>query len=199
MRLASIIHLLASFFLLYPVWCSGQAEESKKPPLSSLPTAQLQESDIMEWLKKASSLKFSQPDSSFIYANYALEASQKMGFKRLAAQSYKELGNTQYVKSDFNEALKYYQLSLDLFTELQDEKAIAGVKNNQGIIHKNLGNYPQAADAYYQSLELAEKMDDEILQARIHRNIGSVYFLQKDYDKGISAFESSLQLLKKPG
>ncbi len=57
------------------------------------------------------------------YANRALFVSQKLGFKRGIALSYSTLGIINYYKAIYSTALSYQERSLELMTEIGDQKA----------------------------------------------------------------------------
>lgn len=72
---------------------------------------------------------------------------QNRMYDRLAL-NYLNLGRVSIEELKTEEALGFYKKALDIYTEMDDQRGIADVKNNMGDVYFKLGNY-EAAFRYF--------------------------------------------------
>ncbi|MFP4370498.1 MAG: tetratricopeptide repeat protein [Candidatus Kapaibacterium sp.] len=73
------------------------------------------------------------------------------------AQVLTQLGNVYYGWGKYNEALKYYQESLDIANDKSSLKGKAILLNNIGLVYKNMGNYNEALRYCKMSIDIREE------------------------------------------
>jgi tetratricopeptide (TPR) repeat protein len=84
-------------------------------------------------------------------------------------------------------------------THLNEQERIQSlvkVLNNLGVVHKNQGDFDQAAAYLEASFEISERMDGDSVRMRtgILSNLGLLYSRQRMYAKAKAAFDEALKL-----
>ena len=99
-------------------------------------------------------------DKSLRYYNIALEQYQKVygGNHPKVAMSYLRIGNTYFVKKNYDKALENCNKSLEIYKQYPEkELSVAQVYNLIGDAHYFNKNLPQALWYYKESLEICKK------------------------------------------
>lgn len=105
--------------------------------------------------------------------------------------------SSQYLKSNYDSALKYAYLSYDLSVELDYANGIQAANNQLGITYYYKGYYDKALNHYLKALEQAENFLDKLSVARIYNNIGNIYESQEEYDKALDFYHLAIQKFPK--
>ena len=123
-------------------------------------------------------------------------ATEVLVFKeRLAAA----LMSIAYVKSNSgyaDDAIKLYQETLIIQTELGDKVGIATILNNLGNIYDDKGNIPKALELYQNSLKIRLEIGDSSGVSSIFNNLAYLYTKLEEYDMAIKDFTKSLEMSK---
>jgi CHAT domain-containing protein/tetratricopeptide (TPR) repeat protein len=119
--------------------------------------------------------------------------------RRSEADQLINLGNQQFNKSQYQEALQSYQLALDIYRAIEDRKGEGYSLNNLGNAYDSLGQYQKAIDFFQQSLTIAKKIGDLYSEGRVLGNLGLVYDSLGQYQKAIDYHQQSLAISKKLG
>ena len=82
---------------------------------------------------------YSQPDSSFYYAQKQLEFAQSKGIDIYAASALNTQGASFWIKSDYDNALEYFQKSQTISEKIGDKKGRASSLNNLGMVYMSNG------------------------------------------------------------
>ncbi|KKL18814.1 hypothetical protein LCGC14_2471760, partial [marine sediment metagenome] len=101
---------------------------------------------------------------------------------------------------DFELALEYYQVSLDLFLTHNEEKpedvlgimGLAQTYMNMGIVYKELDSIDNALDNFSTALQYFENLDNSAGIAATQRNLGSVYMEEGNFREALEAVQASL-------
>ena len=156
-----------------------------------------------ERVEKLNDLAFAlyntEPKKTEEYAKQALVLAKKIGSQRGIARSYNIIGVSFHRRSDFNEALKFYNKALNLFEKIGDKNKIATSKHNIGGINEKLGNYDLALKYYYEALNIWEKENDKIHLSASYNNIGIIYEKQGSYERALEYNLKSLQIKEEIG
>ena len=168
------------FDSLFSVW-----QDSKLPD-----SVRLKAIDIIAW----DGYIYSQPDSSFYYAQKQYEFAKKAGRKKEAALALNTQGAALDNKGDFINAIEYYQKSLNLRKEVGDKQGTAATLNNIGTIYRNLGDYTKALSCFLESLKLKEELGDKKGIANSKLGIGNVFKEQENYITALQYFNQSLKI-----
>jgi len=137
---------------------------------------------------------FSKPDSAFYFAQILYDFASERDLKKEMANALNAQGISFYIRSDYNQALEYYQKSLKIKEEISDKRGIAGSLNNIGMIYSRQGDYPKALEIYQRSLKIVEEISDNEVIASILTNIGKIYKNQSDYPKALEYYQRSLKI-----
>ena len=131
---------------------------------------------------------------SFIKHSKQHHAAEVLVFKeRLAAA----LMSIAYVKSNSgyaNDAIKLYQETLIIQTELDNKDGIATILNNLANIYDDKGNIPKALEFYQNSMEIRVKIGDLSGVASTLNNLAYLYTKLEEYDMAIESFTESLEM-----
>lgn len=76
------------------------------------------------------------------------------------AETYNKLGISNCCLGKNNEALDYFGKALEINLAMNMEDIAANSYENLGIVHKDMGNYSDAADCQFKSLELRKDSND---------------------------------------
>lgn len=85
------------------------------------------------------------------------------------------IGNFYYNNGDFKNAMKYYQLSYNIFKRIGDEVGLSKALNNYSLIFIELKNFAEAERLLKESLQLKEKYSDEAGKAFVYNNLSMIY------------------------
>ncbi len=134
------------------------------------------------------------PDSSFIYAQEALQLSDSAGYKKGIADAYHQLGLIYDYKGDFSTSLAYYQKSLQIAEKMQDKTGMSAVLTNIGNIHWFQENYEHALSYYEKSLKLSRELNDTIKSGNNLMNLANIYSIKNINEKALQLYKEALQL-----
>jgi len=99
----------------------------------------------------------------------------------------------------FDKALDYYQKSLRIFEQINNQDAIATCLTNIGVLYQDAKNYPLALEYYLNSLKIKEQIGDEDGIGICLTNIGNIYHQQKNYSLALQTYQAGLKLAEKTG
>ncbi len=109
------------------------------------------------------------------------------------ASSLHGWGNTLYMQGEFAFALERYERAASIFDRLHDNGGLVGVLQAIALVHKELGDYPPAADAWQRSVQLAVSAKDPAAIARAWSGLSDTYRLEGDLAR---ALEYQLQAVR---
>ncbi len=114
----------------------------------------------------------------------------KSAFELVKGQNSKEealalqnLGNVLLFNKDYNDALEYYERSLEIRTKINDEQGIAACNNNIGLVYYGKGEYNKALGYLETSLKIRTMISDKEGIASTFNNIGATYQMLGDIEK----------------
>ena len=117
----------------------------------------------------------------------ALKTFEIAGDKYGMATTYNNIGIINYeqaqqpfndslaTRKNYQSALHYYSLSLNIRETLGDKHGIADCYTNIGVIHDELGNLAEALVNYFKSLKIRQELNDKLGMESCFTNIGIVY------------------------
>ena len=150
--------------------------------------------------------EFGLMDSASFYFNNYLEQVRENGTPLQRAVAFNSIGAVFLKLSDYSQAEKYLQLSLDELDQLeQKENSLPGINkaylyNNLGLIAKERNEFQKAARYYQSGLFIVKKSDQqESIKAKLYSNLGNAYFLMKEYDSSLFSYSRALILRSSAG
>lgn len=115
----------------------------------------------------------------------SLTLSQKKNNLEQLGSTYNRLGLLFRGTSRFDEALSSYQKSIEIRTQLKDDKGISGTLNNLGNLYRAMGERGLAFDSFTNSITIKEKIGDEAGAANSYLNLGNWMAAESDFDKAL--------------
>lgn len=133
---------------------------------------------------------------SVSYAHQSLEI-QKGKYPDLEAESYTCLGSANDLHGKYDDALRYYQMSYQVYESLKNEEGKAKVLLNIGASYYYRGVYAKALEYYLEAAKIQEKIADEETLAKTLNNIGLIYRTKNENRKALEMFSKSLKIKEK--
>jgi tetratricopeptide (TPR) repeat protein/CHAT domain-containing protein len=124
-------------------------------------------------------------------------SNQDSGIEKVDALIQK--GAEYYHRSQYSEALRYFQQALEISRKTGDSAGEGQTLNNMGVVYRNLGQYSRALEYFWQSLEISRKTGDDATEGRTLGNIGNIYYQLGQYSKALEYYEQSLGISRKTG
>lgn len=100
------------------------------------------------------------------------------------------------LKADYNNALKFYEESLNSYQKLDSLKQVAELKNNIGRVYEKKSIFDKAIVYYIEGLKIREKIKDKKGIASSYNSIGLINYHQNDYNNALKNFNFALTLVK---
>lgn len=148
----------------------------------------------------ASQLYGPQPDSSIVYSRKAIALATEINFKKGLAYAHKNMGLGYYMKGEFLDVLRHWEMSLSIFEDIYDENGISNLLSNLGAVYQTKGDDPTALDYFIRSAKIAEKIQDSTRLGTVYLNMGSVYSNEETtYDDALESFNKSMTIFSSMG
>lgn len=135
-------------------------------------------------------------DSSFYFANEALNLAHIQQYKKGISDAYNRIGNVYSFQDEQEKALEFYQKSLDIRLELKDSEGISNIYNNIAIAYYSQNQLGIALDYYYKALKESKQRNDKSDIASYYSSVGNIYYALNDYTNAIKNFSYSIELVK---
>jgi signal transduction histidine kinase/tetratricopeptide (TPR) repeat protein len=135
-------------------------------------------------------------DSSFYFANEALNLAHITQDKKGISDAYNRIGNVYYYQEEYKKTLEFYEKCLDLRLEFGDSKSISNIYNNIAFLYKSEKRYGLSIEQFNSALTESINRNDKEDIASYYNEIAHTYYLMNDYTNSIKNFNSSLEVLK---
>jgi len=140
---------------------------------------------------------FSRDDSVFVretekkYRNELAQNNLKKACKNL-----NDIAFRYWNHKDYQKAIDYYTLSLDLNDAMSDENGSAIIQNNLGMLYSDLRNYQKSYEYYQKTLAIhrSSQSEEGIIEALI--NSALALNKMKKFDRAILALEEALSVAR---
>ena len=167
------------------------AEESVIEPLSLRCKLHLQCGDAL--------FRLGRIDEGLVSARRGLELADAAGELAPSAAALNLLGRLTYRRGDAAEARDLYEQALALYRRIGDDTGAAHVRNNLGLIHKNLCEWDAAAAHHQQALEIHKRSGHfgETLAPLI--NLGIVFQKSGDWKHAAQHFTEAQRVATQIG
>jgi CHAT domain-containing protein len=113
--------------------------------------------------------------------------------------AYTSLGQTYYESGDLQQALKFFEKSLQLSNELGIKAGIAAALNSIGNVHYAQDNFALALEFMLKGLKIDEELGNKTQLAITLNNIGAVYNDQNNHTLALETLERSYKLATEVG
>ena len=114
---------------------------------------------------------------------------------------YGQLGRTTYKEGKYEEAIKLYEKSHEIYQKILPPKHInfAASYANIGLVYDEMGEYSKALSSHETALEIQQKSlpSNHPVLATSYNNIGAAYEKMGEYSKALSSHEKALEIQQK--
>lgn len=176
------IVLFTGFFISSTIYAQDQALREKVDKLTATAT---------KFLLK--------PDSLIVYAGQAYELAKSGDYKNGEAVAAKLKGIYEHRKSNFPQAITYYQESLAIFTEQNNPLEIAKANLNIATSYNSLKDFVNSIGYGLKALRIFEQIHDANGQGRVLNLLGISASAQNDHKEALKYFKAYNALAKKAG
>jgi tetratricopeptide (TPR) repeat protein/DNA-binding CsgD family transcriptional regulator len=97
---------------------------------------------------------------------------------------------------DYENALKYNLMALELGEKCKDDRMISGSLTNIGNVYYSKGDYDEAIQYFKKGLTIQEKSGDRDFQATTINNLGLIYSIQGNNIIAIEYYTKSLKIME---
>lgn len=138
-------------------------------------------------------------DTSKLYAEQALILAKKQRNDTLLADCYSILGAREKYTGNFEEALKYHLMALDIRIKIKDTTGLAITYNDIGIVYKNMKRWEEALEFYRKANMYALLSANTTSVSYTYNNLGTVYNEIGLYDSALFAYQNALHYAEQSG
>ncbi len=110
--------------------------------------------------------------------------------KGIMARLYDYLSELHYKTGNYNDALAFTQLAIELYGNNGNE--VASLYFLRSLCFREQGNYTMALATAGKALDIAEKMSTTGFVSNIYNSLGNLYAAQNDYPKAIEYYKKAL-------
>ncbi|MFP4060062.1 MAG: tetratricopeptide repeat protein [Bacteroidales bacterium] len=137
-------------------------------------------------------------NKSIEYAIKSIVVANELNDSLKIGEAHDYLAIAHYYSGNLEQALNNWQITLSIYKNHGDNKAIAQTLNNIGVIYSSLGEYQKAIGYYQENLRIQQKTGDSLNIARSLNNIGNIYFeFGIDYEKALEYYQQGLVMFEK--
>ena len=133
-------------------------------------------------------------DSSLFYAQKSLKIANAIEYKLGQAHSYFIIAKNLVEKGQFEDAIRNYDLSLNLSIEEGDSLNTLLCYRGLSYVFSYGASQLKSLDYNIKALELAEQLKDSASLSVIYNNIGTIYHQLKDYESALFYFQKTLSI-----
>lgn len=124
----------------------------------------------------------------------ALEAATFLKDLRHSANFCHQRGHIFEDLQNGDDALKFFQQSIDLFQAIKDPDEEIEVRGCSARLHRKSGEYAKALEQLDSALKAARGMSDAYIEADVLDDIGIVYMSWGKYDEALKKLEEALKI-----
>ncbi|HAA13222.1 MAG TPA: hypothetical protein DCE41_16625 [Cytophagales bacterium] len=119
---------------------------------------------------------------------------EKANLDKKRAYTCTQLGLIHQGQGTLNQAFRYFQESLEIGRELENEVIEATALSNLGATHAHSGEYEKARQLYEEALGIRKTRGDSSAIATLYNNLGNAYKNQGNYPKALTYYLDALNL-----
>jgi tetratricopeptide (TPR) repeat protein len=191
------IAFIALHLLVFACTCSyTYASSDTIPTLPADTTAYIKDIELMMGLAKKHAK--SEPETSYLYAQKALQSALQAGDTLHQAYALYFIGNYYYIAGKFALSLQTYQRMLELHQLTNQQNEVAYSLQVMGNIYLDMNKNAEALDHYIRALQLFEEAGKKDETSSVFSNIGSVYIQEGNYPKAREYYQKALDLANGP-
>lgn len=133
-------------------------------------------------------------DHSVEYASEALELAINLNDKKGTADALNRLGNAEYLRTNYHDALDHYNHSLEIRLDIDDQEGILGSYNNLFLVHDQMGKKDISVHFLQKALELSVELEDKSEIAHYSNLMGSINIELHEFDRAEANIKRALDI-----
>lgn len=138
----------------------------------------------------------SNPDTSFILAQEAIDLARKADFNRGEARGLSVSGSAFSLTGNNPKALELFLSSLKKYEAINDLEGIANSTNNIGAVYTGMEQYDKGLKYFFETLKIDNKVGNKNNTGITLANIGEIFYEQEKIDSarsyGLRAYDLAL-------
>lgn len=108
--------------------------------------------------------------------------------------SYGNIATVYYYSTQYDSALHFMQMQLNIRRKLKNQEAYISALNNVGILYRKLNNLPGALECFQERLSYEQKYGDSLGVSEVYNNMANLYDQYGDREKALNLSKRSLAL-----
>ncbi|WP_282039034.1 tetratricopeptide repeat-containing sensor histidine kinase [Saccharicrinis aurantiacus] len=134
------------------------------------------------------------PEMRFLFADSAYIIAKRIGDKEREARAILLKAITYRHKGDFLKAIDLSQISLDLYSNLNDNEGIAACYQEIATLYHKNNEQNNAVNSYFKALNLYEILNDTLHSASVNLNLGECMRLCNKFDSALYYYKRAYDL-----
>ena len=135
-------------------------------------------------------------DSAYLLAKMQLDFAREKKQRKWEARALYNIGAQYYLKSEYSQAISYYNQSLEIRKEIKDLKGEAAIYGNLGLIYGDQGNLLKDLQYQLKSLAINQVLNDTDNLTSNYANLASIYLKQDDSTNALMYFNKALDMYR---
>ncbi len=140
---------------------------------------------IEDLCKKAKDSIFENPSAALELTDKIIDFSKNNNYSIGLIRGYNVLGSIYQRKAEYQKALSYFNLAIDIARKKKHTKDLSMVLYNLSGLYSNISNYEKSFSASLEALNLKLLIHDSEGVARCYRQISENFFTKGDLNKAI--------------
>ncbi|MEM8765090.1 MAG: tetratricopeptide repeat protein [Bacteroidota bacterium] len=113
---------------------------------------------------------------------------------RKRARSFLNIGTTYDLLSDYEKSGEYYEKALEAAKAAEDERMIALVQSEMGLLKIKLKEFDEGRKLSELSLTHFKAVNDKVMTAHVLENVSRIHVELEEFDQAITKLEKALSL-----
>lgn len=196
-RMIKFSNQFISFIFLFFTCTKSSAQQSPADSsIKKLLSTTIPDTTRVNLLNTLSKVYFNDnPDTAVIIATSSKNLAEKINYPAGLALALKNMGIGYYLQGIYIDAIKNWQLAMEVYKSIGDKAGVANMLSNQGAVYFNKGDDAKSLELHLQSLKMSEAIGDTLRILTSLTNIGAIYLNKPaTYQKALENLLRSYQL-----
>lgn len=145
-------------------------------------------------LDQAWTSMYTNPDSTLLLGQQALELSQSGPLPAWQAKSMNLIAISYWVTTEYDSALHWLDQTKEVYLQSNDSSGLASTYNNYGLFYSSMGYFELALANYMLAKPLIEDHLPSIKHITFYNNIANIYQEIEDDETAITYYQKAFQI-----
>jgi Histidine kinase len=128
--------------------------------------------------------------------NKGLKLAQELNDKKAEADFYSAIARGYFFSKDFESALKYHLISLEISKKIKYDFGISSALVDIGSDYERLNKYNLAINYFMESRKYINSLKGTVYEAAIYQTLASAYYIMMSYDSAALYASKAYQVAK---